>query len=61
MKIKILDGVICGGKRRKEGDIVDASERDAKYLINTKRAVLATKEKAAPAPAPAPNPGKGDK
>ena len=51
MKIKILQGTNCGGKRVKPGQTVDASDRDANYLIATKKAEkVDAKKSAAPVP-----------
>jgi hypothetical protein len=38
--IEILKDTNCDRKRVKAGDIVEASTKDAKFLINTKKAVL---------------------
>lgn len=46
MYIKILRGTVVGGERVAVGAIVEASNRDARYLINTGRA----EEAKAPAP-----------
>lgn len=58
MKIEIISGCICGGERTVDGEVVDATEKDAMYLINIGKAKEADKnakvgkpaKKAAPAP-----------
>jgi hypothetical protein len=39
MIITILKSTVCGGVAVKPGDVVEASDRDAYYLIATKAAV----------------------
>ena len=43
--IKVLRGTVVDGKRVLEGSIVEASASDAKYLINTGKAILAPEKK----------------
>lgn len=38
MKIEILKMTMCGGRRVKAGAVVEASDRDAAFLVNTRRA-----------------------
>ena len=44
--IKLLKNTVCGGKAVGKGDVVDASDRDAFYLVSTKKAVHFKKEPA---------------
>jgi len=36
--IRILKQTVCGGVPVKPGDVIDATLRDARYLVNTKAA-----------------------
>ena len=47
--IMILKDTICDRERVKAGVVVEASPKDAKFLINTKRAVLSETKKKVPA------------
>ncbi|KZL17537.1 hypothetical protein [Pseudovibrio sp. Ad37] len=43
MKIEILKRTVCGGEPVAPGDVVNASEKDAKFLINMKKAEPTTR------------------
>ncbi|WP_109314750.1 hypothetical protein [Pseudovibrio ascidiaceicola] len=43
MKIEILKRTVCGGEPVAPGDVVNASEKDAKFLINMKKAKATTR------------------
>ncbi|WP_068310458.1 hypothetical protein [Polycladidibacter hongkongensis] len=43
MKIEILKRTVCEGEPVAPGDVVSASEKDAKFLINMKKAEKTTK------------------
>ena len=45
MKIKLLKTTACDGKMYAAGSVVDASNKDAQYLIGVKKAVLFVAEK----------------
>lgn len=49
MKIEILKSTMCGGKPAKVGAKIEASDSDARYLINTGKAKKAEPKKAAKA------------
>ena len=54
MKIKILKATVCDGKACKAGSVVNASDKDGRFLINTGRAELSETPKKAPAKKKAP-------
>ena len=43
MKIEILKRTVCDGEKVAPGDVVNASEKDAKFLINAGKARKTTK------------------
>jgi GH24 family phage-related lysozyme (muramidase) len=43
MKIEILKRTVCDGEPVAPGDVVSASEKDAKFLINTEKAKATTR------------------
>lgn len=53
MKIRILRNTVAGGTSVKAGDVVEASEADARYLVAVQKAELVTAD-AAPEPAAEP-------
>lgn len=55
MRITILKSTVCDGKYVTEGDDVEASDKSARFLINSGKAVEATEKpkKKAPAKKPA--------
>ena len=53
MNIRILRGTVINGKNVKPGQIIKASENDARYLISMEKAVAVTGN---PVPVPAPAP-----
>ena len=44
MKIEILKRTVCDGESVAPGDVVNASEKDAKFLINLGKAEKTTKK-----------------
>ena len=48
MKVLILRDTVCGGVPVFAGDVVDASERDARILIMANKAVESAGESSAP-------------
>jgi hypothetical protein len=44
-KIKLLKNTMCGGVRVDAGDVVDASDKDAKILMDMKAATLVEEKK----------------
>jgi len=45
MKIKMLRSTVVGGKRKEKHDIVNASDNDARQLINMRKAVSFSEKK----------------
>lgn len=45
MLIEIIRNTVCGKKSVAKGDIVEASDQDAKLLIGMKKAVKSKKQK----------------
>ena len=45
MKIKILKSTVCGGKPVEKDKVIDASEKDANYLIGIGKAESSDKKK----------------
>ena len=45
VKIKILRTTVCGGKPVEKGKVIDASDKDANYLIGIGKAESAEKSK----------------
>ncbi|MFS8181483.1 hypothetical protein ACMG4P_07955 [Pseudovibrio denitrificans] len=43
MKIEILKRTVCDGESVAPGDVVNASEKDAKFLINMEKAKATTR------------------
>jgi hypothetical protein len=51
--IKLLGSTVCGGERVKKGQVVEASDKDAFYLIHSGAAVACDPEKESEKKAPA--------
>jgi len=45
VKIKILKSTVCGGKPVEKDKVIDASEKDANYLIGIGKAESSDKKK----------------
>ncbi|HYD49545.1 MAG TPA: hypothetical protein VEB21_14410 [Terriglobales bacterium] len=56
MKIRITRNTMLDGKQVSVGDVVDALDRDAYYLVVNGKAVLYTEPEPTPEPEPKPEP-----